>query len=197
MFPNPDPQPNVLERRRKILRAGFGVPVVSAVASGNALAAASATSLQRQLSNPVYPAVADSATAGNYLRVQLGMLVKRENNTDGPPSYYVDGNAIEALKTPAPPGRTVAVVRSSSYLVGPGQFSEFNVATNTEGEKVKTSPFPPLPTSTATYTYTQASGKFAALRFDSTGRIIGVGAGPAGQSAATQSIMGSFALASA
>lgn len=173
MPPVPDTPPARLEIRRKILRAGLGVPAITAVASGSALAATSATCFARQLSAPIFPTVNDG-NGDTYLRVQLGKLTA----SGGTVSYYVDGSAIAAL---AP-----RLVKSASYTLSSTQFRTFDVQANTEGTSSVNA--------VATGTYVKAGGKFAVLRFDTNGQIIGVGRSTTlAQSAVTDSCWSSAA----
>lgn len=170
-----DPRQTPFETRRKLLRAGFGVPAMTVVASGSALAATSSTCLARQLASPIFPAV---TTGGdNYLRVQLGAFTPTGG---GAVSYYVDGANVAALSP--------RLTKSTTYSLTNTQVRAFNIVTNTEGS---TSQSPP----SSGGTYTRTGGRFAALRFDASGQIVGVGQSTtAAQSAVTNSCWSSVSL---
>ena len=164
------PAPNT---RRKVLRAAFVAPVITAVSSGSALAASSATCFARQIASPRFPGV---GAQDNYLRIQLGKLVSGSATT-----YYVDGSTIQALRQTPPPAQNPV---STSYTLTTGQFQEFNKITNSETANV-------LPSQPSGGTYTQASGEWAVLRFGSDGKMVGVGSSGLG-SAVTGSCLASL-----
>lgn len=162
--------------RRTVIRASFGVPALATVASGSALAATSATCFAKQLTTPVYPLPTTSANPDTYLRVQLGKFVA--NGAGGAVTYYVDGSNLNAALG-------TKLQRSAGYLMGNGNFQTFDVGTNTEtGPIVSATP--------SNGTYTRSGGTYVVLRFDSTGKVVGVGRGGAGTTAVGASCWSSF-----
>ena len=172
--------------RRKVIRASFAVPALATVASGSALAATSASCFAKQLARPgpgTYPPVSTSANPDTYLRVQLASLTPNGNNAV--PVYYVDGDTLAATL-----GSTM--VRAASYTLSAGKFQKFDIATNLEVDGVLSTS--PLNGNGNNLTYNKQSGRFAALRFDSTGKVVGVGASTStGMSAVQASCWSSLA----
>lgn len=161
--------PKVSASRRTIIRAGFAVPTLATVASGSALAASSATCFARQMARPTYPAVTTSAQADKYLRVELGKFIK---SGGGPATYYVDGSTLMSAL-----GSTLT--KSTSYTMAANKFQPFDTSTNTEsGPAVTSTP--------SNGRYVKAGGRFAALRFDTAGKVVGVGAATTSGTSAVQ-----------
>ena len=161
--------PAVSASRRKLIRAGFAVPALATVASGSALAATSATCFARQMSRPgagMYAPVSSTANADTFLRVELGRFTPNGNGQT--PIYYVDGNNLASRLGTSTLG--AAMVRSAGYQLGPGKFQKFDIINNiefaTEGI-VSATP--------NNGTYVANGGKFAVLRFNSAGQVVGVG----------------------
>jgi hypothetical protein len=159
VHPTPAP-PNA---RRKLIRGVFAAPAVLTVSSGSALAATSASCLQKQLSRSEYPEVSEVPipTGTTWMRVQLGVM---ESTTSPSLSvYYVDPRNF-----PSPPG----------YLGG--SLRLFNIGTNSEGTEPLSEPalqanFSP---------YSKSGGKWAVIRYNASGTIVGVGKGTVGQDTA-------------
>jgi hypothetical protein len=153
--------PEVSASRRKLVRAGFAVPALATVASGSALAATSATCFARQMSRPgvgTYAPVSSSASADTFLRVQLGKFTK---NGTGEVNYYVDGNNLASTLG-------AAITRHVSYTVSPGKFQKFDIVNNVEFPDV-------LNGAPNGGTYVANGNKFAVLRFNASGQVVGVG----------------------
>jgi hypothetical protein len=170
--------------RRKLIRAGFAVPVIATVASGSAMAAQSTMCFNRQLSSPNYPAVTplNNASLDNYMRVQLG---KRTNgNGNGNPVYFVDGDNLDALFIAIPRANEQALIKSASYTLGAGEYQEFNIQNGAGGNSEVGDVIQAKPVEG--WTYTRQSGRFAVLRFDSRGEVVGVGFSNAPQQSAVQ-----------
>lgn len=165
--------------RRKLLRSMFAAPVLTTVASGSALAATSVTCVAKQTQSPVFPAV--STSTDKYLRI---LLAKLQNNTDASKVYYfVAGSTIQAIA-----GVQVEPTYKNSMI---GKWRKFVVTTNSEDMTIALLGSQPSYTG---WTYSTNSGRYAVLRFNSAGQVVGVGtSGTVGTSAITQSCMTSIA----
>lgn len=164
MSPEPSlPLPKPVQGRRTLLRSMFVAPALTTVASGSALAATSLTCAMKQTQSPIFPPV--STSPDGYLRIELAKLQK---NTDSSKvKYYVPGSVIQLL--------TVVNVEPSYKNSMNGRWVWFIVdskdgAVNTESGL----PFFPQPAKTD-WTYYPTSGRFAVLRFNSAGQVVGVG----------------------
>jgi hypothetical protein len=172
---SPTPAALPSTKRRKLIRAGFAVPVIATVASGSALAASSASCMARQTASTdtgFYPAV-NLGTGDTYMRVQLGLRTIGGNSS----KYYVDGNKLNNLLAMHSP----TLEKSSGYMMSANKFQEFSVLGNEEVGSI----IDALPNGQGG-SYTDSSGQFAVLRFGSDGRIVGVGSAPGGGQSAVQ-----------
>lgn len=137
--------------RRRLIRGAFAAPAIMTVCSGSALAGSSSLRcVAHQANTPVTVlSLPDSSTVG-WMRVQL--------YTQGSGStYYVKGSAIVALKAPG----------TSTAYMGLSDWQPFNINNSTAGTVNSASPSNPQLSSPA---------KYAAIRVDAGGNIVGVGA---------------------
>jgi hypothetical protein len=158
--------------RRKLVRGAFAVPAVMTVVSGSAFATSSSMRcLANQVTNsPTTKGVMDgtvggAAPADGWVRVELW------KSADGA-TFYVRGSDLNSYFK-----RT----GNSVYLTN-SEWQVFDPTTNLLGAKVSA----PMGAS--------ASGKFASVRFDSTGSVVGLGgSGANGSSALPSTCWSSFA----
>jgi len=163
--------------RRKLVRGTFAAPALLALHSGGALAASSnLRCISVRNANPVspVPAVTSSPTADTYLRYQLWSIQNNGNSTIA--GYFVRGADLAPL---ARAGQAPYLPSSQAQL--------FDVSTNTGSATFTTDP----PSMTGNQSVVR-SEKFAVLRIDANGRIVGIGSGGTG-SAVSGSCWTSFA----
>jgi hypothetical protein len=163
--------------RRRLMRGAFAAPAVMTVWSGAALAATSSNlrCVINQIATPVFPGVTTAPDA-SYPRVQLAEL--RPNGANAVSTFYVNGATVASLK------------KSPSYTLTTGKWQVFYLASNTD---VNGPILTAQPTGNGgSSSYIANSGRYAVLRFDANGDVVGVGAGPAGTSAVAASCWSSF-----
>jgi hypothetical protein len=158
--------PEAQAARRKLVRGAFAAPALLTVYSGNALATSSAKRcLVNQANHPTMVPVSNALD--NFLRVQL-----QQTGASPSFSYWVRGSDLQIYKKAS----------NSVYLTG-SQWQAFNINTNTTGAVQGSAPTSP-----------SASSKYAAIRFDAHGNVVGVGGGGgAGQTALAGTCWHSFA----
>lgn len=143
--------------RRRLLRGSFAAPVVLTMYSGGALALTSATCVAKAQTNPVTQGVATyvppTPAPDTYLRIRLWIST---NNT-----YWLRYDQISAFT-----GAAAIIATSNNYR-------QFIPSTNLLSTTAINVANPPGGTLTA-------SDKWAALRFDGTGNLVGVGASGGG-----------------
>jgi hypothetical protein len=175
-MPNPEEMPTLQgNARRRLMRGAFAAPAVMTVWSGAALAASSSNlrCLTNQIAKPVFPGVttAPDSSYPSYPRVQLAEL--RPNGANAVSTFYVNGATVATLK------------KSPSYTLTTGKWQVFYLASNTD---VNGPILTDQPTGNGgSSSYIANSGKYAVLRFDANGDVVGVGAGPTGTSAVAAS----------
>jgi len=156
--------------RRRLLRATMSAPVVLTVYSGSAMAGASTRCLANAVAIPTTqpvitagsPAAAQSTDA--FVRVRLFV-----DASSSPSKYWVRGGDL---------GSSVSIAGGPSTLA----FREFQIAGNTfVGTAQGSMPAGATP-----------SDRYAAVRYDATGTVVGVGASSTSGSAITQSCWQSF-----
>jgi len=142
--------------RRQLVRGVFAAPALLTVYSGSALAAGSAMRcLVNQTNTPVTKLVSDSTDL--WLRVQL-----RQTGSSLPFSYWVRGADLQI--------RLGLRNRNTVYLSN-SEWQPFNITNNTAGTKTTTAPIGDVESNPP---------KWAALRLDANGNVVGVGATGAG-----------------
>jgi len=141
--------------RRQLVRGMFAAPALLTVYSGGALAAGSAKRcLVNQTNTPTMPGV--TATDGPpWLRVQL-----RQNGSGSNIKYWVKGQDLAPWKKP---GNIVYLPLN--------QWHEFNVSVTNGNRTIGD------PKSNVSGAVASNPAKWAALRFDAAGNVVGVGAG--------------------
>lgn len=138
--------------RRRLIRGVFAAPAIMTVCSGSALAASSnLRCIAHQAGTGQMVAVAPTTDA--WVRVQLWTHGASDNK------YFVSGADVAALQPPP----TAPYISSTAW-------QEFDIKTNTAG-KVDGS-------SSGKQRSTPA--RWAAIRVDASGKIVGVGNGPGG-----------------
>lgn len=147
----PSPDATTLARRR-LIRGSFSVPAVLTLASGSALAATSATCLAKATATPSTAALANGTPGDTFLRVRLVQYT-------GVPEYAV---------TKASFG-TIAV--NSSFWTSGIAWQQFDINTNLVVGSPRTGSIPGSPSN---------SNYYVALRLNSAGEIVGVGASGSG-----------------
>ena len=166
----PESTTKATSARRKLLRATMSAPVLLTVYSGSAMAGASTRCLANAVANPTTrpvitagsPAAAQSTDA--FVRVRLYFTGSANN-----PTYWVKGSDL---------GSSVSIAGGPSTL----EFREFQIAGNTfVGTAQGSMPAGATP-----------SDRYAAVRYDATGTVVGVGASSTSGSAITQSCWQSF-----
>lgn len=141
-------RPPPANARRRLLRGGFAAPAVLTLCSGSALAASS--SLRCVATQAATPATAPvSSSTDSWVRVQL--WTKGSSN-----NYFVKGADLVALKPPS--------TSTTSYL-GATQWQAFDVTNNTAG--AIEGPRSGMQLS--------SPAKYAAIRVDANGNIVGIG----------------------
>lgn len=167
MNDNAQPSAAKVSARRRLLRGAFSAPAVLTLYSGSALATASS---QRCLANQNGAAATPTPTTGtdSWYRVQL---YKKSTGS----THWVVGSSLPVNRSGSP------------TLPANGQAAKFGVDSTVVGEynKMYTTP------GTTPSGVTVLSGKYAALRFDSNGLCVGIGA-TGGGSAIAQSCWNSF-----
>ena len=155
--------------RRRLIRGAFGVPAVLTVASGSVAAASNVNCIAKTLSFPPVHQGPNPPTTDTIIRIRVYL--------DATPNLrYVRGQDVPAAyMASAAPG-----------FMSSTQVWRFNVAQNqTVGS----------PSSTPSASSLTAINRWAALRFDNNGALVGVGdggsGGPAGY-AVTASCWNSF-----
>jgi hypothetical protein len=172
-MPNPEEMPTLQgNARRRLMRGAFAAPAVMTVWSGAALAATSSNlrCLTNQIATPVFPGVT-TAPDPSYPRVQLAEL--RPNGANAVSTFYVNGATVAGLK------------KSLSYTLTTGKWQVFYLASNTDVNGLILTDEPSGKGGSSTYI--AESGRYAVLRFDANGDVVGVGAGPTGTSAVAAS----------
>ncbi len=133
--------------RRRLVRGVFAAPAIMTVCSGSAFAAGS--SLRCLQSQCANPSVQPVANAlDGWLRVQLWQTGTTT------PSYFVCGADLQIYK------RT-----SNTVYLGTTQWQPFNIATNVSGANC------------AAPSGAVRCAKYATVRFDAAGNVVGVGSG--------------------
>ncbi len=156
--------------RRKLVRGVFAAPAIMTVCSGSAFAASSSL---RCLSNQVtnHPTTMPVTNAlDSWLRVQLWSTGDGSDNA--PYRYYVSGADLQTWKRP-----------STSVYLSSSQWQRFHISTNTAGKLV------------GAPSGCDRCQKYAAIRFDANGNVVGVGTGTAGSTALPGTCWTSFATA--
>lgn len=155
--------------RRRLLRGVFSAPAIMTVCSGSAFAASSnAMCVANAQSgvNRTIPGVSDKLDG--YLRVRLWGWQKSGGT---PAKFYVFGTEVAAFKK----------TTNSSFLSG-SQYQEFVISGNKTTGSVLASR-PGAPDNTAGWSWT-ATNKYAVLRIDGSGNIVGVGTASTGSAIA-------------
>lgn len=153
--------------RRQLVRGVFAAPALLTVYSGGALAAGSAKRcLVNQTNQPTMVPV--STGLDTYVRIRL-----RRTGPGNARIFWVSGADLQVWKRP-----TTTVYLSNS------QWQQFDIVNNTAGAISATPPANDTPT----------SGKYAALRFDANGNVVGVGGSGAFTSAVAGTCWQSVAL---
>jgi hypothetical protein len=156
-----------LDARRKFVRGAFATPAVLTMCSGSALAAtSSAHCIAKQALSPVYNPV--SSATDTWLRVLLYTV-------GGSSNYYVRGADLAVFKRP-----------SNTVYMTATQYQPFNISTNTGGAVTSSAP-----------SSLQASSptKYAAIRVDKLGNVVGVGTASDGSTNVAGTCWTSFAVA--
>ncbi len=163
---SPDDLPSLQRAaRRKLVRGVFAAPAIMTVCSGSALAT---TSSMRCLSNQVTgnPMTLPVSNAlDNYCRVRLW-----ETGTSPSVAYWIKGADLQVYK------RTNNTVYISST-----DWQQFNITTNQTGATQGAAPVSCI-----------QSSKYAVVRFNAAGNVVGVGATPTGSSAVAGTCWASF-----
>lgn len=165
MNDNAQPSAAKASARRRLLRGAFSAPAVLTLYSGGALASASS---QRCMDNQLAAPLA-SPTVANTTSVYLRVRLKQDSLN--PVGYWVLGSAPDF-----PTNRATGLPTAT-------QARKFDIATNNFSAA-----------STSTYPSLVDSTKYAALRVDSTGKVLGVGVSTSGGSALFQSCWNSFVV---
>ncbi len=135
--------------RRRLLRGAFGAPAMLTLCSGSALAASSSKCLANATASPSTAAVITitATPQDTYLRTRL--LLGADNK------YYLVGNSLSGFARSG---------YGNTDIPKTGEWRQFKPGTNTvTGAIVTTNPGGSL------------SNKWAALRFNSAGELVGVG----------------------
>lgn len=148
--PGAEPTPAV--QRRRFLRGTFAAPAVLTVVSGRAFAQASNA---RCVANAVQTGTMLPNPGDTFLRVQLFVL-ERQGKTA---RYYVFG------------GDLAGYPRTSSFPLASNQYQLFDLGSNQLQTTVSTG-VPSYNSSTGSW---QRSTKYAAMRFDASGTLVGIG----------------------
>ena len=157
---SPDKAPTPAQAaRRQLVRGAFAAPALLTVYSGSALANASAKRcLVNQTNIPRMEPV--STAADNFVRIQL-----HQTGTSTNPTYWVSGATINNLKR-----------NSTTVFIESTKWQKFDIGTN----KLLDSP---VTLSTAP-TLSSNPQRWAAVRFNASGSVRGVGiASATGESA--------------
>lgn len=150
--------------RRRLIRGALAAPAVLTVASGSAFASASTRCLANAVADPV--TVDPSDAMDGYVRVPLFVQVNEGTST----KYFLKG--FEATK----------VAFGADLPVGDGKWREFDVVNNVlVGVDVDNLNLTDV-------------GKYAGVRYNAEGLIVGVGEGEVGSMVGT-SCWNSFAAA--
>jgi hypothetical protein len=164
---NAQPTDAKVSARRRLLRGAFSTPVVLTLYSGSALASASSQRcMDNQIGKPVTKLVAPDNTDG-WMRVQL-------YKKDGRNKYFVVGNSLPANRSGSP------------TLPSNGQAGRVYVDSVNDGANYNKMDAP-----ISTPASISLTNKWASLRFDNTGKCVGIGA-TGGGSALAQSCWTSF-----
>jgi hypothetical protein len=165
--------PSAAPSRRKLLRGALAVPAVLTVYSGGALATAS---FERCLANAQLHKRTEttSQTMDAWLRVRL-----YRSGPSGDRKFWVHGNDLNSPLISKGINHTAAVPKLGEYQ----QFDPRNSHNNLIPDTVTTTPPSDI----------KYVNRFAAVRLDSKGLVVGVGAGTEG-SAIGQSCWSSFIM---
>ena len=168
---HPDlPKPQPTSARRRLIRGALSAPALMTVCSGSAFAQASKMRCLANAANATTPPAAWGTTAPDtFLRVQLYKVTTRrcnnaDNNCAVVDTHYIKGADL-SLYT-----RSAAMPNNTQYLqINPGTYVTIGSPVN-----------PPPATSTDKgFTTTIVSegyvNQYVAVRFDSSGVIVGVG----------------------
>ena len=153
--------------RRRLLRATMSAPVVLTVYSGSAMAGASTRCLANAVANPTTQPVIAAATPAAAQTTDAFVRV-RLYQQGGSSTYWVKGFDL---------GSKVSITEGPTS----SQWRKFAIGSNEF-----TDPAVDSPTGNP-----QLSDKYAAVRYDAAGTVVGVG-GSGGGSAITQSCWQSF-----
>lgn len=192
--------PDAASARRRLVRGSFAAPVALTLASGSALAAASASCVARQVK--LAPVNTEAATAGGtWLKVGVYKLNPRSNTPNGPVlnnSRWVSGTEILAFaktsKNFIADGQWYCISKQASATVIDG-VAEVPVKVGDILSVKPSSRGTGDPTSTPAVAEIMVPSVTVALRFNEFGDIIGiVDVGKDGNvgSAITQSCWSSF-----
>ena len=152
--------------RRKLVRGVFAAPAVLTVCSGSAFANSSSMRClvnQTATGNQVTMPVIDGTDA--WLRIQL-----YQTGTSPSFSYWISGNFMQTWKRPT----------NSVYLTST-QWQAFNIGTTTPGAIQGSMP-----------SGAQTCNKYAVLRFNAAGNVVGVGTSGTASSALAGTCWASF-----
>lgn len=149
-----DLRPVMNSARRRLLRGSFATPAVLTLHSGSVLAASSSRCTANQFTPEE---IAVQSADDNLLRFNLWGLVKNSDPSkvrEG--KYYVPVTVSYLAQPPSDPSVT--------------QWFEFDIALNQAGTTPVGAP------SRANWTFKPTGLKFAVLRVDADGKVVGVGA---------------------
>ena len=134
--------------RRRLIRGAFAAPAIMTVCSGSALAnSSSLRCVANQVNAPAAPGV--TSATDSWVRVQLWTQGTSTN-------YFVSGADVVALK----PASTTAYISATAW-------QSFDIGNNTAGAIGGTS----------SGKQRSNPAKWAAIRVEASGNIVGVGAG--------------------
>lgn len=177
--------------RRRLVRGVFAAPAALTLYSGSAFAATSMSCVAKQVANPVSPSPelatsADNGGTDTYFRVQLRGKYKNANSNHQTPDYqslWVKGSELAAA---APGGNAGYFIGTSDwycYIAGPNSgYDTKTVYTEAQATKTAKGGTPAL-----------VNG-FVAIRFDASGKVVGV-IPATGSSAVSGSCWSSFKAA--
>ena len=134
--------------RRRLIRGAFAAPAIMTVCSGSALANSSSLRCVANQVSAALPVPLVSNVTDNWVRVQLW-------TQGGSTSYFVRGADVFALK----PASTTSNILASDWLA-------FDIVSNKTGAA-----------GTSSGKQLSNPAKWAAIRVDASGNIVGVGAG--------------------
>lgn len=147
--------PQKASARRRLIRGGLAAPAVMTVLSGSAFAAASTSCAANAQNLSPQPPAGVSQPDTTYLRVQLYRINSGSSGNGNLLGFFIRGQDLGTF-----PRDAARVPVSGSYLeINPATYATIGIPG-------------PRPGNTVTET---AVPQWAAMRFDASGRIIGIG----------------------